>query len=113
MLEGAILRDEGIAKVLANQTDDWKDKARSSSRDFIFRLPVGASFTGEDVRLAAQTVAGQPIHHNAWGGIIGSAIKDALRIGFVELVGLAPARSKSAHARRYPQYRVKGLSQAA
>lgn len=103
---GADLRDAGIAQVLDNQDDDWIESAREWTRHFIATLPEGQYFTGEDVRLYAQDRAGKPKHHNAWGGVIGGAIREAVKDCRIELAGVTRAGQRSAHARLYPRYVV-------
>lgn len=106
MTNGEILRNDGIAAVLNNESDDWKTKAREWSHYYIWSLPVGAYFTGEDVRLFTQEKAGSPRHHNAWGGLLRGTLNSALSDDIIELDGLAKASQKSAHARLYPRYRI-------
>lgn len=102
----AQLRDEGIAKVLENETEDWKAKARASADQFIASLDSGAKFTGEDVRLHVEAEVGPYHHPNAWGGIVGASLRGAMGIGEIKAVGVAHARRKTSHKRLYPQYRV-------
>jgi hypothetical protein len=64
-------RDIGIARVLsANST--WADDIGA----WISNLPHGWKGTGEDIRRIWLRNGGlKPKHHNAWGGVISSAVR--------------------------------------
>lgn len=106
-VESAKLRDEGMAKVVDHEHEEWRAKARSFAHFYIATLDPGTFFTGEDVRVYAEQNCGQPKHHNAWGGLIGAVLRSALKDGTIGRAGVTNAGRKSAHARLYPRYVVQ------
>lgn len=104
--EGVALRDIGINMVLDSQSNDWKENAREHTRLFIETRESGSYFTGEDVRVFAQKIVGNPSHPNAWGGIIRGALLDYLNQERIVIDGVVQASQKTAHGRLYPRYKV-------
>ena len=103
---GQILRDEGMAQVLEN-SGAWKDLTRQRAEEWIEAMPIGAVFTGEDIRLALE-VAGidEPHHPNAWSAVIGGRIRVWLRTNRIQMEGWKAGADPKAHARRMIAYRV-------
>lgn len=81
-------RDEGMALVLENSTEAWKDTVYN----YIRALPEGWFGTGEDIRTACP-----PSHApQAWGAIINTAV----RRNWLRPTGqYKKMKSRSSHAR--------------
>jgi hypothetical protein len=98
----AASRDAGIAQVLENQEQGWRDEARDIVRG------MSGDFTGEDIRLACESVGATPKHHNAWGGFIMSLVRGHV----IEPTGEYRAmRAKGSHARKTQVYRHVAVSE--
>ena len=93
-MDGQELKAEGIARTLAKNAA-WKEGAIY----IIKHLPPDWTGTGEDIR---DQVAEEPGHHNAWGGLINTAVSQKL----IEPTGNYTAmQSKKSHGRKTPIYR--------
>jgi len=71
LFSGKELRDAGIGRVL-DHNEDWLELCMREAKRFI---ATRDTFTGEDIRLHCQENVGYPRHHNAWGGLTNSLIK--------------------------------------
>ena len=84
-------RDIGIARVLgANAT------FAAVAGLFIINLPRGWEGTGEDIRrvyFRSNTL--KPKHHNAWGGVINSAVRSGVLVKTGKRKGMIASRSHS------------------
>lgn len=100
---GRELRDEAVERVVEN-AGDWSTQAAEAARQYIQRLPSYVRFTGEDVRLDGLANLPRPHHHNAYGGVIGAMLRDALKRGLIRRDGFQQAKDPKAHARQYPAY---------
>ena len=69
MIQGELLRDEGIAKVSSNNSD-WLKRCIALARHI-----VSPSFTAEDIRLQFEKLGLIPTHPNAWGALTNSLVK--------------------------------------
>lgn len=99
-LSGAALRDEGIARVLDNVDNTWRDGAKQ----LVLDLPLGWTGMWEDITKMIKTQIGLPHHPNAFGGISSWANKRKLIIK----IGSDNMRLPRSHARATPVYkRVK------
>lgn len=107
LMEGRALRDAGMARVIENQDDAWRRGYRTHAAAFLSRAQPGDTFTGEALRLYVAPLIGQPSHHNAWGAMAASHIRQWLKAGQIEMTGFERAKSAQAHARQYPLYSVR------
>jgi hypothetical protein len=103
--DGPQRRDEGIRRVLDNTNPMWRRQYASCVQHWLQQLPVGTEFTGEDLRLCAQPIIGNPHHHNVWGGMASQMIHAWLKANLIKSAGMAAAHAPRAHARIYPAYR--------
>jgi hypothetical protein len=109
--EAKRLRDQGIALVLSNQADAWRERYRNAVEDWIARQPPGRRFIGEDVRHAALIRGvGDPWHPNAWAAMFRNTITKWLKSETVQVVGMAHMKAGRSHGRLSPQYEVKGAN---
>ncbi len=70
---GRMARDEGMALVLENVGQEWRDRIAFLIDGLARRLP---ELTADDVRAEADRVGmDPPHHHNAWGAVMLSAAK--------------------------------------
>jgi hypothetical protein len=104
-MDGASLRDAGLARALTATPDSWRNAYLRGVADWFADLPRGAVFNGEMLRLQVEDDIGQPHHANVWGAAAAGYIRPLLKLGLVEHVGLSQAISPQAHARSYPTYR--------
>jgi hypothetical protein len=90
-------RDVGMARVLSHNSA-WADDVCA----WFSNLPHGWTGTGEDIRRIWFRNGGlKPKHHNAWGGVIHSAVKR----GVLEKTGKRPhMRATKSHSRTTDQY---------
>lgn len=103
--EAAKRREEGISQVVTN-SGDWAERCRAEAEKALSRLSYGALFIGEDLRLAVlEQGLEAPAHPNAWGGVIGGVIRNALRSGNIEVSGMLRASTVQSHRRVCAQYR--------
>lgn len=94
MFEGLRLRDEGIAKVEANN-EEWRKLAFSRACVFVASR-VGGEYTGERIRDYVTAFIGPPKHHNAWGALIRRLVQ---RKVITPTGKYEPMHHKEAHAR--------------
>ena len=93
-------RDAGLAKVLGNAGESWRDEAVRLIRE---RLS-GQEVLAEQFRLLCESNGVRPHHCNAWGGLTAALMKS----GVIEETGrLEKSRAPKSHARRQPVWRVK------
>ena len=96
MQTGEQLKAEGMAQVMAAQTENWQAEAA------LVLASMQGEFTGEDVRFACQEKGIFASHPNAWGALINQAIKH----GLIEPIDrLQPMKSPRSHARKTQVYR--------
>lgn len=84
--EACRLRDEGIDTAAAHADavqPEWTEQAFAFLRLY---LELNATFTTEDVRMAARGVVPEPPDRRAWGSVTRRAVKEKLieRSGFTE-----------------------------
>jgi len=84
---------------VADNSWPWIDRAKNR----MLVLSSRREWTGEDIRLAIEEQIGKPHHHNAWGALISSAIRDKLIIPTGKYVAMRTVKS---HARKTPVYRI-------
>ena len=102
---GRALRDQGMKAVEAN-SGEWKHLTRSAAEAFIAYQKVGASFSGEDIRLTLQDQGiEQPHHPNAWGAVLGGVIRRELKSGKIAIVGIRSSVDPVSHATKAIMYR--------
>ena len=102
--EAARRREQGIAQVVRNSSE-WAKKARVEADNALRSLAVGTLFIGEDLRIAVlERGIEPPAHPNAWGGVIGGVIRNALKNGTVRPNGLHRASTAQSHRRVSAQY---------
>lgn len=93
-------------KIISNRI--WRLEYVRAASDFIFGLPVGAEFVGEDLRFyAVQRGIGHPSHHNGWSGMARTMLAEWRRIGLIEPTGaMQSAYSEASRNHACPVYRV-------
>ena len=97
--EGLRRRDEGIAKVTANQEPSWQD----AGLDLIRRLAAtGAEFSSDALPEGFRAKA---THPNAIGALFAVAQRDRI----IARVGWTKSTRPEAHSRVIPTYRRAGL----
>lgn len=79
----------------------WFDLARAEAHR---SLPPFV-MTGEGIRQYLTVLVGEPHHHNAWGALISTLVKDGL---IVPTGRWLPMTQRSSHARRTPEYQPGG-----
>ena len=90
--DGRTLRDEGMARALANSGPEWT----SQILDFISSLPQGRELTGEEIRYEFLKEGGtKPATDKSWGGAINAAIKRGLLVGTGVYVPMKDSKSHS------------------
>lgn len=97
MKTGEEIRDEQLSLVLSNQPQEWKDKVYN----FASKLR-GWEGTGEDFRVIATEVVGEPTSANAWGALINRLIREGI---FKKTGELRKMKQRTSHARMTPVYR--------
>lgn len=101
---GTILRNVGIARVLANQPKGWQKTAYA----LVMRKLGGKEVIGEDISNLLRANGLNPTHHNAFGGLIrGMAVQNILE----ETGRMVQCRNPKSHAHRSVVWRVKTLKQ--
>lgn len=87
-------RDDALGRVSRN-AGSYTDRALEQIRT------IDGEFSGEDIRLLVESRIGKPHHHNAWGAIIRTAIKQ----GAIQRTGrMAQMNTRRSHARMTPTY---------
>ena len=103
---GRRLRDAEMQRVADNSAAAWKSAVITFAIDWINCQSVQSAWTGEDIRLAAQAAGiAEPHHPNAWSSVIGGQIRNLLRYGVIEHIGIATGKDPKAHARKLMLYR--------
>ena len=103
---GIAAKENGIARVMDAADDNWKAAVHEQINWFLDMVPYGRTFIAEEIRIFALLGGcGNPHHHNAWGGALGSRIRSALKAGKIEICGLGRSESIKSHARLQPCYR--------
>jgi hypothetical protein len=103
---GRELRDEGMERVAEN-SGEWRFIAGAAMDVWFERTEVGEEFIGEDIRFGCSGV-GEPHHQNAWSAVIGGRVRQWLKAGLIEVVGVSAAQDPTTHAHMYRRYkRVK------
>jgi len=93
-------RDQALHRVATN-SGSWMLDALIA----ICRISTDSEVTGEDIRLNILERVGMPHHHNAWGALIKSALKQGVLIPTGEYRAM---KTRKSHARKTPVYRIKG-----
>jgi hypothetical protein len=93
-------RDNALNVVLDN-AGDWKEQVR----EYVKRLPPGMELLGEKVRTLCLDRGVKPHHHNAWGAMIKTLVKE----GYLEPIAgrFEAMKAKGSHARKTQVYRTK------
>lgn len=92
-------RDRVLARVTAN-AGRWVDDVLAAIKT-LAQQNAGAVVTGETVRAMVTPLAGEPHHHNAWGG----AIRLLVSRGYLVPTGRWIAmRGEKSNARKTPEY---------
>ncbi len=106
LFAGVAAKEEGISRVLDAADDGWKQAVYEQINWFLDMVPHGRTFIAEEIRIFALLGGcGNPHHPNAWGGALGSRIRNALKSGKIEMCGLGRSESTKSHARLQPRYR--------
>ena len=104
--DGLALRHEGIRRVDAAESDEWKRNFATLAERFLAMLPIGGEFTGETIRLYCQGRGiGSPHHPNCWPANVSRSLRQWIKAGRVQEVGSAQAWDPRSHARRMVRYR--------
>lgn len=102
---GRGLRDAGIATVMDNAHDEWKESYRLHVELWFDMLKPGSTFSGEQLRIAAKGI-GEPHHPNAWAGAASSCLRQWQKEERIVVTGhYVLASSPSRHANAMRQYR--------
>lgn len=80
-------RDDGIARVAASSGDDWQDAALASLHQYAL---THERFLTEEARADADQLPDW-VDGRAWGQVV----RRAVRLGWIERAGFAPARSSN------------------
>lgn len=89
----------GQERVMANQGDEWKEKALSVVEDLSRRLH---HFSADDVREeCTRRGVGEPSHQNAWGSLLRVA---SMRFGLKRTGRYVPSRCVKSHARMIAEW---------
>lgn len=105
-MSGESLRDEGIERVRRGTPPMWHAMYTSLAAKLFLSLPVGATFSGEDLRLHALAEGlPEPHHPNVWGAAASGYIRAVLHCKMAEPGGTAKATSAKSHAHHYRVYR--------
>ncbi len=99
LFTGEVLRDEGIAKV-SEHNGKWMQRCLRESEPFAVRRG-SEGFTGEQLRIYLESVAGYPNHSNAWGALINTLVRRKIIRPTGEYRAM---RDDSSHARKTPVY---------
>lgn len=91
-------RDAAMSTVLTNAGPTWQERATE-----VLRGLSGHEVTGEDVRLECARVGIEPHHHNAWGAMVATWVREGL---LVATGRYQPMRAKGSHGRETKVYRV-------
>jgi len=93
-------RDHALDAVLNNTPVGWKEQVR----EFVKSLPV-MKLRAEEIRLMCIKRGLVPHHHNAWGGMTTSLVKD----GYLEPIPdcYEAMQAKGSHARKTQVYQTK------
>lgn len=106
MTEGEEAREAGMERVIANTSEAWQTRYFRLCADFFRDLPIGAIFTGEQLRAnATEKGLPEPHHVNAWSANTASYTRALCQCGMAEAIGTANARTRQSHAHRLWQYR--------
>jgi hypothetical protein len=97
-------RDRGIKRVLETE-DEFHTSYRALAEKFLNDLPVGAPFTGETLRLYAQSHGvGRPHHPNVWGACASGRVRGWIKAKRVAEKGRTQAQDPKSHACSVPLY---------
>ena len=92
-------KEHSLKRVLENATEDWKALARR-----VVRTMRGREVTGEDIRLRCLELDIAPHHHNAWGALVSSLVKQGWLVPTGRWV---PMRGEKSNARQTQTYLVR------
>ena len=100
LADSRIERDKAIAKVSLNNPCFMDEAIKQLGK---FQTSMGVSeFTGEDLRVWLQSYDIFPLHPNAWGALISTAVKRKL---IVPTGSYTQMKSRSSHARKTAVYK--------
>ena len=91
-------RDDAIESVTRNSAD-WMQSALVA----ISKIQRGTEVIGEDIRIMIRDKVGDPHHHNAWGALIKSAIRNGL---LIQTDRFRQMKTTKSHARVSRIYRL-------
>lgn len=99
-------RNEALQDVVENAGPTWAQQCRSLADRYVTQLEPGSEFMGEEMRhwCLAQGLD-QPHHPNAWGGVLGAAIRTGMKDGVIETAGFRQSASATSHRHRFSVYR--------
>jgi hypothetical protein len=97
--QGEQLRDEGINSVISNAGETWIAQATELIRS---RL-AGQEVLAESFRVLCEEENILPHHHNAWGGLTNSLVKQGV---LIDTGKMAKSSRPTSHARRQPIWKV-------
>jgi len=99
---GRLLRDDALEKVQHN-AGTWFLQAMEVVQKMASAAPKRL-VTGEDIRLEATALIGEPHHHNAWGAVI----KFSIQAGWLKPTGgMIDMKDPRSHARQTPVYQLR------
>lgn len=103
--QGDLLKELGIARVRAAESDGWKMLFRIHAAQFFRHLKTSETFTGGTLRSYCESAGlGQPHHPNAWSAMIRSVLADELRAERITRYGTEKSDRPAAHSRECPVY---------
>jgi hypothetical protein len=96
-----VARDNAQTAVLDNAGVEWRQQVR----DYIKGIAPGTELRGEQVRTLCLDRGIKPHHHNAWGAMIKTLVKE----GYLEVIDgkFEAMQAKGSHARKTQVYRTK------
>lgn len=97
-------RDQGMASVL-DHNSEWSVRASEYGITWFEHLPDGHYFSSLDFKREARNRFGDPLSHNAWGGVWNGIIRPLLRFGRAVRCGTVKSEDPEAHVRKVARYR--------
>lgn len=96
-----IARDNSLNVVLDNAGGEWQHRVR----EHVKQMTPGIEVRGENIRTACENLGAKPHHHNAWGAMIKTLVKE----GYLEVIEgrFEAMQAKGSHARKTQVYRTK------
>jgi len=104
--EGRRRRDHGTSVVMDHTPEQWRACYRVAAAEWFDALPIGETFTGEQLRLACKRAGlGNPHHPNAWGSMARAFLKQCFDDERVAIAGVSSALDPVSHASLLARYR--------